>query len=230
MTTLRSGLVIAGAYADKVRRVMFAQLKNEMKEGKLKSSDVAYSVAKLNKVLYKVFVEGLKVDKGDVVRITIDYDVSEEGIVWNWNTLKIEVFRRVPQEEVDNAVKAVISSAEEIAEGIVEYSVEKLGETEDGDHIYVLKLGDRTVGAFEVLPIDDEFAYIKKGAAVDPSPMVIEKVRVPLEGGGIDEAIKRNVELFTKEASYVERAEAEELMNYIIRRVKAPENVNKEES
>lgn len=223
MATLRSGLVIAGAYADKVRRVMFAQLKNEMKEGKLKSSDVAYGVAKLNKVLYKVFVEGLKVDKGDVVRITIDYDVGEGGIVWDWNSLKVEVFRRVPQEEVDSAIRSVISSAEEIAEGAVEYSVEKLGETEDGDHIYVLKLGDRAVGAFEVLPIDDEFAYIKKGAAVDPSPMVIEKVRVPLNGGGIDEAIRKNVDLFTKEARYVERLEAEELMNYIMGRVKTPE-------
>ncbi|MEM3904707.1 MAG: DUF2258 domain-containing protein, partial [Sulfolobales archaeon] len=38
MPTLRSGYIIVGAYADKVRRVAFAQLKDSVKEGVLKSS------------------------------------------------------------------------------------------------------------------------------------------------------------------------------------------------
>ena len=108
MPVLRSGLVIAGAYADKVRRVMFAQLKNEVKGGKLKISDIAYAVAQLNKVLYKVFVDKLRIGKGDVVRITIDYEVRNLSITWEWSSLEIEVFRRVPEEDVEKAVKTVL--------------------------------------------------------------------------------------------------------------------------
>ena len=219
MPTLRSGLVIAGAYADKLRRTMFAQLKNDIREGRIKASDVAYHVAQLNKVLYRIFVEKLKVDKGDVVRINIDYELTDEGIKWDFTSLKIEVFKRVPQEEVDSVVSSVVGEAETIMERTVEYQAVKIGETEDGDNIFVLKLGDREVGAFEVVPIDNEFAYLKKGAALDPSPMIVEKVRIPLNGGSVKDAISRNIELLTKNARYVEREEAEELINYIKSRV-----------
>ena len=219
MPTLRSGLVIAGAYADKLRRTMFAQLKNDIREGRVKASDVAYHVAQLNKVLYRIFVERLKVDKGDVVRINIDYELTDEGIKWDFTSLKIEVFKRVPQEEVDSVVSSVVGEAETIMERAVEYQAVKIGETEDGDNIFVLKLGDREVGAFEVVPIDNEFAYLKKGAALDPSPMIVEKVRIPLNGGSVEDAISRNIELLTKNARYVEREEAEELINYIKSRV-----------
>jgi len=217
--TLRSGLVIAGAYADKLRRTMFAQLKNDIREGRIKASDVAYHVAQLNKVLYRIFVEKLKVDKGDVVRINIDYELTDEGIKWDFTSLKIEVFKRVPQEEVDSVVSSVVGEAETIMERAVEYQAVKIGETEDGDNIFVLKLGDREVGAFEVVPIDNEFAYLKKGAALDPSPMIVEKVRIPLNGGSVEDVISRNIELLTKNARYVEREEAEELINYIKSRV-----------
>jgi hypothetical protein len=220
MPTLRSGLVIAGAYADKLRRAMFAQMKNELKEGKIKANDVAYSVAQLNRILYKVFVENLKIDKGDVVRVNIDYNIENSSIKWDWSSLKIEVFRRVPEEEVEKALKPIVQEAEEIIKGAVEYNVEKLGETEDGDHIYVLKLGENVVGAFEIIPIDTDFAYVKKGAATEPSPMIIEKIRIPIEEGAIDESIRKNIELFTSKARYVERDEAEELINYITQRVK----------
>ncbi|HDJ50596.1 MAG TPA: DUF2258 domain-containing protein [Thermoprotei archaeon] len=219
MPTLRSGLVIAGAYADKLRRTMFAQLKNDIREGRIKASDVAYHVAQLNKVLYRIFVEKLKVDKGDVVRINIDYELTDEGIKWDFTSLKIEVFKRVPQEEVDSVVSSVVGEAETIMERAVEYQAVKIGETEDGDNIFVLKLGDREVGAFEVVPIDNEFAYLKKGAALDPSPMIVEKVRIPLNGGSVEDVISRNIELLTKNARYVEREEAEELINYIKSRV-----------
>ncbi len=219
MPTLRSGFVIAGAYADKLRRTMFAQLRNEIKEKKIKSSDVAFHVAQLNKVLYRLFVDELKIDKGDVVRITIDYELTDEGIEWKFDTLKVEVFRRIPQEEVDAAVKKVIGQATEIMSAAVEYVAEKLGETEDGDQIFVLKLGDRVVGAFEILAIDNDFAYIKKGAAIEPSPIIIEKIKLQLDGKSIEEVIKDSIEVFTREAKYVEREEAEHLINYIMSRI-----------
>ncbi len=219
MPTLRSGLVIAGAYADKLRRAMFAQLRSEIKEKRIKSSDVAYHVAQLNKVLYKLFVEELKIDKGDVVRITIDYDLTDGGIEWNFDTLKVEVFRRIPQEEVDEAVRRVTGQAREIMTAAVEYVTEKLGETADGDQIYLLKLGDRVVGAFEIIPINNEFLYIKKGAALEPSPFIIERVRLPLEGKAAEDVIKESIDVFTKNARYVEHEEAEKLIDYIRSRI-----------
>jgi len=229
MPTLRSGLVIAGAYADKLRRTAFAQLKSAIKEGTIKANEVAYYVAQLNKVLYRIFVDELKIDKGDVVRVSIDYDLEPGKIIWKFDTLKIEAFRRVPDAQVDEIVKKVVSEAERIMAAAVEYSIEKLGETEDGDLIYVLKLGDREVGAFEVVVIDAEMAYIKKGAAIEPSPMIIEKVKIMTEGRAIEDAIKENIAEFTRSARYVSREEASKLIDYIKSRILGAKAAGEEE-
>lgn len=217
--TLRSGLVIAGAYADKLRRVAFAQLKSLIKEGVISAKDVAYHVAQLNKLLYRILVDTLKIDKGDVVRISINYRVVDGKIEWDFSSLKIEAFRRIPQEEVDEAVRKVVERAGEVLEEAVSYRIEKIGETEDGDMIFVMRLGDNEVGAFEVIPIDSEFAYIKKGAATDPSPMIIEKVKIPLEGESIEDAIVKNIGKLTEKARYVSLSEAKRVIDYIKKRV-----------
>jgi len=217
--TLRSGLVIAGAYADKLRRVAFAQLKSLIKEGVISAKDVAYHVAQLNKLLYRILVDTLKIDKGDVVRISINYRVVDGKIEWDFSSLKIEAFRRIPQEEVDEAVRKVVERAGEVLEEAVGYRIEKIGETEDGDMIFVMRLGDNEVGAFEVIPIDSEFAYIKKGAATDPSPMIIEKVKIPLEGESIEDAIVKNIGKLTEKARYVSLSEAKRVIDYIKKRV-----------
>ena len=101
----------------------------------------------------------------------------------------------------------------------IEYTIEKIGETMDGDVVYVLKLGDREVGAFEVVPIDEEIAYIKKGAALDPSPMIVEKIKIPTDGKSIEEAIKANIGKFTSSARYVSHEEATKVIEYIKSRV-----------
>jgi len=218
MPTLRSGLVIAGAYADKLRRTAFAQLKNVIKDGVVKAGDVAYRVAQLNKVLYRIFVDELKVNKGDVVRVTIDYEVKPGVIEWKFDTLKIEVFKRVPDEEVENVVKSVVEKAAAIMESAVRYTFEKIGETEDGDLLYVMKLDEREVGAFEVVPINEEIAYVKKGAALEPNPVIVEKLKIMTEGRSIDEALRENIEEFTRNARYVSREEAEHIIEYIKKR------------
>jgi len=229
MPTLRSGLVIAGAYADKLRRTAFAQLKSAIKEGTIKANEVAYYVAQLNKVLYRILVEELKIDKGDVVRITIDYDLEPGKIVWKFDTLKIEAFRRIPDTQVEEIVKRTVSEAESIMAAAVEYSIEKLGETEDGDIIYILKLGDREVGAFEVVMVDNEMAYIKKGAAIEPSPMIVEKVKIMTEGRSVEDALKENIAEFTRNARYVSRDEATKLIDYIKSRVLSEKAATEEE-
>lgn len=219
MPRLSSGFVIAGAYAFKIRRTAFAQLKEAMKEGIVKSGDVAYGVAQLNKLLYSILVEGLKVDKGDVVRIVVDYEVAPGRIDWKLDTLKIEAFRRVPEDEIKKVVESGLSKAEAIMAGIVEYSVEKIGDTEDGDVVLAIKLGDREVGALVLTPVDEEFAYIKKAAVIEPSPLIVEKQKVPLDGRAVEEAVRSNIAILTTAARYVSDEEARRLYELVKRRV-----------
>jgi hypothetical protein len=219
MPRLSSGFVIAGAYADKIRRTVFAQLRDAIKEGTLKSNEVAFGIAQLNKLLYSILVEGIKVDKGDVVRVVIEYEVVSGKIEWKLDTLKVEVFRRVPDEEVRKVIESRLSKAEAIMTGIVEYSVEKLGETEDGDVVVAIKLGDREVGALVLTPIDSEFIYIKKAAMLEPTPSIVEKQRVPLDGKTVEEAVKSNIGILSTAAKYVPAEEARKTYEFIKRRV-----------
>jgi len=89
---LRSGYVIAGAYADKVRRTLFAQTRELVRSGELTPQEVARASGELNKVLYEVFVNRLRTDKGDVVMIDIEYEVEEGRIKWNYDKLNVRVW------------------------------------------------------------------------------------------------------------------------------------------
>ncbi|MCC6022504.1 MAG: DUF2258 domain-containing protein [Desulfurococcaceae archaeon] len=227
MPTLRSGYIIVGAYADKVRRVAFAQLKDSVKEGVLKSSDIAYHVGQLNRVLYKILVEDLKLGKGDVVRISIDYEVRQSSIEWKFDTLKIEAFRRIPDEEVANVLSKVRTEVKAVIEAAIQFTMEKLGETEDGDVVYVMKLGDREVGAFIATLVDEDIVFVKKGAAIEPTPMIIEKLRISCEGKPVDEAIKSNIDKFTSSARYVGYSEAAKVIELVKKRVGVEYKVEK---
>ncbi|HLI46687.1 MAG TPA: DUF2258 domain-containing protein [Geobacterales bacterium] len=110
MPTLNIGTIIAGAYADKVRRTLFAVTRPLQTSGQIKSEEVAYAAAQLNQTLYKIIVEKLKVDKGDVVRILVDFDVKEGKIEWKLDTLKIEWYVKKDQSFVDQAIKEVVGT------------------------------------------------------------------------------------------------------------------------
>lgn len=232
MPTLRSGLVIAGGYANKVRATVFAQLREDIKQGRIDNKSVAFHIAQLNRFLYTLFVERLKIDKGDVVRITINYEVTDGKIVWDFKSLKVEVFKRIPEVEVERVLNEIIPEAEKIMKAPIEYSVELLGSTVDGDLIYVVKVGNVESGVIEALQINEDLVYVKTGAVLDPEPAVIEKVKLPLEGLKLEELLKQKMPEIVSKAKYVTREEAEATIQYIRKRlqeVRPVEGVEKPE-
>ncbi len=108
--TLSTGLIIAGAYADKLRRTLFAQLRDYVKKNKEYAREIARAAGEINRLLYHIIVEELKSDKGDVVRIRVKYSFDPEKmeIKWHYDTLQIEYFKRYPDEKVAETVKKVL--------------------------------------------------------------------------------------------------------------------------
>ncbi len=218
--TLRTGLVIAGGYADKVRRVLFAQLRDAIKSGELSNQDVARAAAELNRLLFEILVNRLHVDKGDVVRITIDYEVEPPEIKWKLETLQIQVWRRVPDDEVEEVVRSAVASAEEYMRGEIQLEVEKVGETDTGDIVYKLVFQGRSVGALLVTPLDG--TAVVRGAIVEPSPMVLRRTTIDYEGD-LDDYINRNASRLISNARNAERREAEKVVREILALVEAAE-------
>ncbi len=235
MPRLSSGLVIAGAYADKIRRTLFAQMKDYVKQDKTWAQRVAYAAAQLNRFLYTILVEQLKIDKGDVVRIRIEYDVDEvsKEIKWKWDTLQIEAFRRIPQEQVDEIVRKMVARAAEVSVAAVAYDLRKLGETEDGDIVYEVVLGERSVGAVVVTPVDERIALLKKGAVVEPTPAIFERSKLEIQPGeDLENAIERALSTVIQTAKHVSHEEALRVVNALREKVSAKpmeEHVEEEE-
>ncbi|GEM_PF-211774 len=194
---LSSGLVIVGAYADKIRRTLFAQLKDKIKSKELDPKDVAKASADLNKLLYEIFVNRLKLDKGDVVRIIVDYDVVDNEVRWNLESLKIEVFKRVPEDEYIEVVNEAVSKIEELEEiEEVSFSVEKAGETDLGDVVYFVKVNEELAGALVITVLNGE--GIVRGAVTRPNPIVIERTRIEIRED-LEEVLTRLIEESGKE-------------------------------
>ncbi|MCS7107401.1 MAG: DUF2258 domain-containing protein [Acidilobaceae archaeon] len=121
MALLRTGLVLAGGYAERLKRVFFAQVKDSVKRGELKKEEAVRSVVELNKALYKIIVEELKVDKGDVVRISLEYEIKDGTVHWKMDSLSVEVWPRCPPPKVYKSTEKggeAIISEEGKAQGV----------------------------------------------------------------------------------------------------------------
>ncbi|MEM1541381.1 MAG: DUF2258 domain-containing protein [Ignisphaera sp.] len=224
MPKLSSGFVIAGAYADKIRRTLFAQLRDYLRKDKEWGQRIALAVAQLNRFLYALLVERIKIDKGDVVRIRIDYDIDEatKSINWLWDTLTIEAFRRMPQDEVDKVTKELVTKAVEISTAAVVYTLEKLGETFDGDTVYTIKLGDREVGTAIVTVVNENIGVLKRGAVIEPTPAIFDKVKLVVEPGkSIEDILQEVLSMVIQSAKHVSADEATKIINAIRDRVLA---------
>lgn len=215
MPIMKTGLIIAGGYADKVRKVIFAQLAEDIKGGKIESKNVAFHVAQLNKFLYVLLVESLKLSKEDSVRINIEYELSNGNILWKFDTLKVEVFKKVPDEEINPIVSKLITEAEKIIKAPVEYAIEYVGETSDGDKIYALKVGEKEGGMMELLQINEDFLYIKVGVTLIPEPIKIEKMKIPLEGRRPEEVLRASINEVINKGKPILPEEADSILKYI---------------
>jgi len=133
LTRISSGLVIAGAYADKLRRVMFA-----MAKGKASPKEIVRATGVLNSTLFEVFRE-VGVDKGDVVRITIEFEIVNGTIEWKWDALEIQHYRPVPetQEKAKEILKKILEKAK--APPPLELKVE-FHTSRDTEDVYVVKV------------------------------------------------------------------------------------------
>ena len=109
--TLSTGIIIAGAYADKIRKTLFAQLRDLTKNNRDMAREAARASAELNRLLYYLIVDELKSDKGDAVRVRIKYRVypDKNYIEWDYNSLVVEYFKRLSEEEVSKSLKKVIN-------------------------------------------------------------------------------------------------------------------------
>ncbi len=211
--TLRTGLVIAGGYADKVRRVLFAQLRDKIKAGELSNQDVARAAAELNRLLFEIIVNRLQLDKGDVVRITVEYDVEPPEIRWKLDTLRIEAWKRIPDEEIETKVRGAVEGAEEYMKGEIRLEAERLGETDTGDIVYELRFQGRRVGVLLVTPLNG--SAVVRGAIVEPSPMVIKRTKIDYEGD-LDEYVREKAGELISAGANTEAREAQKIIREIL--------------
>jgi hypothetical protein len=105
---LSTGVVLAGYYDDKVRRVLFAALRN-----KVPKEEIVGAASELNKVVFEKLQE-LKVGPRDAVRIKIDYQIKNGQIQWDYSTLEVEPFYHKDHELLVKALEEGETSREEL--------------------------------------------------------------------------------------------------------------------
>ncbi|MEM0476190.1 MAG: DUF2258 domain-containing protein [Candidatus Aenigmatarchaeota archaeon] len=212
MPTLRSGAVIVGAYATKIRKTLFAQLKDKVKSKEISSQEVARASGEINKMLYILFVEKLRLDKGDVVRVSIDYDLVDNQIVWNYDTLKVEAYRKVPEDEINRHLEEIKRGLEKISQlKIEEYNIVKARETKLGDVIFDIKKDKKVVGILIATQIDED--VIVRGAIKEP-PFLITKSKLKFEES-VENTVIKNFASLLRKATPTSEEEAEKTIKEI---------------
>ncbi len=213
MPTLRSGYIIGGAYADKIRRTLFAQTRDMVKSGELSAQEVARAAGELNRILYEILVDRVKIEKGDVVRINVNYTVEEGKIKWDLETLRIQAWRRMPDEEVNKAIAEVKLIAKELVVRAIQYGTLKIAETDVGDIVYTVRLAERNVGVLLVTPLNENKAIVR-GAVLEPTPLILKRLLIDVEPP-LDDYKNNNIGSIMGKATHVETGEAEKAIREI---------------
>ncbi|WP_173866244.1 single- stranded DNA-binding family protein [Thermococcus henrietii] len=109
---LSTGYVRASGYAHKVRRVLFALARK-----KVEPKEIIRASAELNQKIFEEF-QRLNVSKEDVVRITVEFKIKDGSIVWDYDSLRIEVYRKGEEEKLAKAMEEVEERERELEEKI----------------------------------------------------------------------------------------------------------------
>ncbi|NJE08737.1 DUF2258 domain-containing protein [Thermococcus sp. M39] len=127
MPRLLTGFVRAAGYANKVRKVLFA-----ITRGKVNPEEVVRAAAELNQYLFNKF-QDMGVKKEDVVRIEAEFEIKDGKIEWNYDSLKVEVYKKEEEEKLAEAMREVEESEKALELVIEELSKlsEKLRELSD---------------------------------------------------------------------------------------------------
>ena len=133
--SLRSGLIPAGAYSNKLRRTLFAQLSKQLKAGVVTQQEIARAVAELNTFLYHVLVEELKLEKTEPVRIEINYRLQEGRIVWDYKSLRIMAYKALPQNLIELAIQYALSKQQQKTEASETPIAQQDGESTGSEYI-----------------------------------------------------------------------------------------------
>ncbi|NHV45625.1 MAG: DUF2258 domain-containing protein, partial [Candidatus Verstraetearchaeota archaeon] len=157
---------------------------------------------------YHILVEKLKLDKGDVVRIRIEYNIENNKIKWKYENLQIEIFKK---QDVSGIISEIIPEIEKLL--IPNYVIEKISTTIFGDHIYRIKLNDKDIGKIVLTMINGELGIIH-GALLEPSPLIINKRKITIKED-IDKFLSENINDIIASAQSVEFTEAEKVIKSI---------------
>ncbi|MEM0225217.1 MAG: DUF2258 domain-containing protein, partial [Desulfurococcaceae archaeon] len=103
----------------------------------------------------------------------------------------------------------------------VKYSVNKLGESFDGDIVYEIRIGEKEVGAAVVYPIDENTIVLKVAAVIEPTAAVFEKSKLELAGRSIEEVLLEKIGKIMEIAKHISHEEAFKIINAIREKVKA---------
>lgn len=102
---LRSGLVRASGYANKIRRVSFATFKNAIDK-----EEIVRAAAELNMKLFDTIREH-NIQKNYIIRIEVPYRITTDNkIEWDYSGIKIEVF--VPTVIIEGGEVRLVEAAE----------------------------------------------------------------------------------------------------------------------
>ncbi len=203
---LSTGYIIAGAYATKLRKTLFAQLRDKIKAGEMDTSEIARAAGELNRILFELFVNKLGLDKGDVVRVRAEYNVEDGKIVWNLSSLEVEVFRRLPEADIREALDEILQEGASFS-----YSTRRLGSTPLGDEVYAILENGQEVGILVATRDEDE--VIIRGALRNP-PRIIEKTKLPLQES-VERTVAANIEALSQRAKPAEENVVEKVIKEI---------------
>jgi len=103
---LRTGIIPAARFADKIRRVALAAFK-----GYAPREVIVRDVSEFNRHLYDIIVNKMGCAKGDLIRVTVEVAYDEEGRRLVFGEPHIDKF--VPESEVKAAYEARIKELEE---------------------------------------------------------------------------------------------------------------------